>query len=257
MTSTYEIKYNTTNEKILDVLNDDRIRIITLDNNTVFEYVDQDKQNKIIVVHFRYNNKVVSQAFYQCLADYKYTWLPFDGIKANVDKNNVFYQYIDVEPFKTDLYPFGDMKLMAVSYLLGGGVWCNKSLKYREILGVDERISYLNDMSSIIVEFNNSLYINHFINYSISRNYYSKHPEKTFRPKSPVWITNHKNIKNDQKLFSAFDFSAKMNNSYQIEYTPPLFADKQERKDYDDFYSIMDNCVVKDEVKSRQFCSIL
>ena len=257
MTSTHEIKFNTNNKKILDVLNEDQISIITLDNNTVFQYVNGDKSNNILIVHFKYNNKIVSQAFYQCIGEFKGTWLPFDGIKANVNENNIFFQYLDTEPFNTDLYPFGDIKLMCVSYLLGGGVWCNKNMKYRKILNVDERICYLSDFKPIEVSFNNSLYINHFINYSISRNYYDKHPNTSFRPKSPKWISNHKDIKNEQKLFSAFDFSAKMNNSYQIEYTPPLFEDKTKRDDYQEFYSKVDESKVIDKIEGFKFCSIL
>jgi len=257
MTSTHDIKYNTTNTKISDVLNEDKIRIITLDNNKIFEYNNDNRKNKIIVVHFKYNNKIVSQAFYQCQTEFKGTWLPFDGIKANKDKDNVFYQYIDNEPFKNDLYPFGDEKLMCVSYLLGGGIWCNRNMKYRNLLNVDERISYLTDFKPVKVDFNNSLYINHFINYSISRNYYDKHPNTKFRPKSPKWISSHNNIKNEQRLFSAFDFSYKMNNSYQIEYTPPIFEDKVKREDYNEFYLNIDNCIVKENTSSYQICSIL
>ena len=257
MTSIHQIKYNTKNEKISEVLNEDKITIVTLENNNVFEYCNGDKNNKIIVVHFKYNNKIRSQAFYLNTEQYKGTWLPFDGIKANVNSNNIFYKYIDTEPFNTDLYPFGDMKLMAVSYLLGGGVWCNKSMKYRDILGVNERISYINQFNTIKVPFNNSLYINHFINYSISRNYFDKHPNTSFRPKSPKWTSNHKDIKNDQKLFSAFDFSAKMNNSYQIEYTPPLFQDKVKREDYEDFYSKIELSVIKETLNQTPYCSIL
>lgn len=257
MTSIHEIKYNTTDKNFLEILNNDKISIITLNNNTLYEYVNGESSNKILVVHFKYNNKIVSQAFYLCMKEFKGTWLPFDGVKANADKNNVFYQYLDNEAFKTDLYPFGDKKLMYVSYILGGGVWCNKNLKFRDLLNVEERISYLNDFQTIEVNFNDSLYINHFINYSISRNYYDKHPISSFRPKSPVWISSHKNIKNEQKLFSAFDFSSKMNNSYQIEYTPPLFSDKTTRKDYEEFYSKIDNSIVKENLQSYSYCSIL
>ena len=257
MTSSHQIKLNTTNDKIFDVLNDDKISIITLDNNTVFEYYNEDKCNKIIIVHFQYNKKIVSQAFYQCTGEFKGTWLPFDGIKANVNENNVFFQYLDIDAFNTEMYPFGDIKLMAVSYLLGGGVWCGKNMKYRKILDVEERISYLYDFRTLEVSFNNSLYINHFINYSISRNYYDKHPVSSFRPKSPKWISSHKSIKNDQKLFSAFDFSSKMNNSYQIEYTPPLFENMTSREDYKSFYGKIDSSIVKDKIDAYKFCSIL
>ena len=257
MTSTHEITFTTTNKDILDILYEDKISIITLDNNTFFEYTNGDKKNKILITNFRYNNKIVSQAFYEDSGEFKGTWLPFDGIKANVDENNTFFQYLDTTAFETDLYPFGDKKLMSVSYLLGGGVWTGKTLKYRKMLNVDERISYLSDFKSINVNFNNSLYINHFINYSISRNYYDKHPKTSFRPRSPKWIANSKEVKNDQKLFSAFDFSAKMNNSYQIEYTPPLFEDKTKREDYTEFYSNVDSSTIKEKINTPQICIIL
>ena len=258
MTSTHEIKYNTDSKKIAGILNEEgKILVVTLENNSVFEYVNGEKSNKIIIVHFNYNNKVVSQAFYECQEELKGTWLPFDGIKANVDEGNVFYQYLDKEAFHTNLYPFGDESLMMVSYLLGGGIWCNKTLKYREMLKVDERISYLANFDTVKVNFNDSLYINHFINYSISRNYYNKHPNSAFRPKSPKWISSQKEIKNEQKLFSAFDFSSKMNNSYQIEYTPPLFEEKTQLSDYKDFYETINNSIIKVSDSSFKFCSIL
>ena len=257
MTSTHEIIFTTTNKDILDVLYEDKISIVTLDNNTVFEYKNGGRKNKILIVNFRYNNKIVSQSFYQDQEDFNGTWLPFDGIKGNVDESRFFYHYVDVSAFETELFPFGDMKLMAVSYLLGGGVWCNKNLKYRKMLNVDERISYLSDFKSVSVDFNNSLYINHFINYSISRNYYNKHPKTSFRPKSPKWIASHKEVKNEQKLFSAFDYSAKMNNSYQIEYTPPLFEDKTKREDYNTFYSNVDSSTIKEKINTPQICTIL
>ena len=257
MAFTHEITFTTTNEHILDILHEDKISIITLDNNTVFLYINGDRKNKILLVNFRYNNKIVSQAFYQDNEDLKGTWLPCDGIKANVNENNEFFQYFDVSAFETDLYPFGDIKLMAVSYLLGGGVWCNKTQKYRKMLNVNERISYIADFEEEKVEFNNSLYINHFINYSISRNYYNKHPISSFRPKSPKWITNSKEIKNEQKLFSAFDFSSKMNNSYQIEYTPPVFENKTKREHYKNLYEKIDNSNVKDNKATYKMCIIL
>lgn len=257
MTTIHEIKINTTNEKINQILNEGKISIITLNNNTIFQYINEDRKHKIILVNFKFNNKIVSQAFYECDGSFKGTWLPFDGIKANTNDNNIFYKYIDNEPFNNELYPFGDERLMAVSYLIGGGVWCNKNMKYRKILDVEERISYLTEFTTIDVEFNNSLYINHFINYSISRNYYDKHPNKSFRPKSPKWISSKNEILNEQKLFSAFDFSSKMNNSYQIEYTPPIFEDKNSINDYLSFYKKMDNSVVKTKIEGYQLCNIL
>jgi len=257
MISLHEIKINTHNKKILNIVNDNKISIGTLDNDSVFEYQNNGRSYKIIIVHFKYNDKIVSQAFYQCQDEFNGTWLPFDGIKANVNDTNVFYQYLDTEPFNSDLYPFGNEKLMCVSYIIGGGVWINKETKYRKILNVNERISYLANFKTVKVEFNNSLYINHFINYSISRNYYDNHPTKSFNFKSPKWVSSNKEVKNEQRLFSAFDFSAKMNNSYQIEYTPPLFANKICREDYNDFYLIMDNCEVKEKIQDARLCTIL
>jgi hypothetical protein len=253
----HEINYHSDNDKISSVTNEGKINISILDNNTVFEYVNGERKNKIIIVHFKYKSKIVSQAFYECSGEFKGTWLPCDGIKANLDDNNVFYQYIDTEPFKNDLYPFGDERLMAVSYILGGGVWCNRNTKYRNMLKVDDRIAYVSNFECKKVEFNNSMYINHYINYAISRNYYDKHPNTSFRPKSPKWISSRSETKNEQHLFSAFDFSAKMNNSYQIEYTPPVIEGKTKREDYNYFYAKMDNAIVKTPNESYKMCIIL
>ena len=61
MTSTHEIIFTTTNKDILDVLYEDKISIVTLDNNTVFEYKNGGRKNKILIVNFRYNNKIVNK----------------------------------------------------------------------------------------------------------------------------------------------------------------------------------------------------
>lgn len=257
MTSFYKIKYNTDNEKISNVLIDNGINIIILNNNTLFEYINNQSKNKILIAEFKYKDKIVSQAFYLCDGEYKGTWLPFDGIKANVDNNNKFYKYIDNSAFKNKEYPFGDESLMAVSYLLGGGVWCHSNSDFRNKLNVDERISYTSEFRVRSVDFAYSLYINQYINYSISRNYFDKHPQTNMRPKSPKWVENKGTNKNDQKLFSAFDFSYKMNNSNQIEYTPPVSSDKNSIKDYKDFYKMVDESNVEVPEKQVSFCNIL
>lgn len=257
MSSIREILYHTSNEKVSKILNDGKISITTLEDNYVFEYNNGERKNKIVIAHFKYNKKIVSQAFYECSGEFNGTWLPCDGIKANVKDNNVFYQNIDTEAFKSELYPFGEENLMAVSYILGGGVWCNRNQKYRNMLKVDDRISYLNNLTPKKVNFNDSLYINHFINYAISRNYYTKHPESSFRPKSPIWINSKGEINNEQKLFSAFDFSAKMNNSYQIEYTPPVSKGKIKREDYEEFYNKVDSSIVQIHKEGYKMCNIL
>ena len=124
-------------------------------------------------------------------------------------------------------------------------------------MNVDERISYTSGFRVKNVDFVYSLYINHYINYSISRNYFDKHPQTNMRPKSPKWIENKESTKNNQKLFSAFDFSYKMNNSNQIEYTPPVSSDKNSMKDYKDFYKMIDESTVDVHTESLSFCTIL
>lgn len=259
MTITIELKYETGNPLISQILIEDKINIILPDDSNIFEYINYDNKNKTIVVEFKYNESIVSQAFYQCGKEFNGTWLPFDGIKANINDGNLFYKYFDIEPFRNKIFPFGNKKLMAVSYILGGGVWVSRDTKFRDILNVEERISYLNNLSSVNVDFQDSLYINHYINYAISRNYYEDHPSnnKFYKPKSPVWIKVKNSNLNEQKLFSAFDFSYKMNNSNQIEYTPPVFLDKTKREDYEDFYKKIDNSQIK-EYKVESFrCTIL
>ena len=256
MTTIRNIKTISDNKIIKSVTTDDSINIILLKNNEIFRYINGDKKNKIIVAQFSYFGKVVSQAFYECCGEYKGTWLPFDGIKANISEENTFFKYLDDSAFKTELYPFGDLILMAVSYILGGGVWGRIKTKYKEMLGVEERMSVLELYGIKDVSFEDSLVINHYINYSISRNYYQSNPEKSFRPKSPQWIKNTKNLDNDQKLFSAFDFSFKMNNSRQIEYTPPLMPKFNKRSDYEDFYKSIDLTITDNEEKNIS-CTIL
>lgn len=240
MTVIKKLDFVSTNKRIRPVLIDNSyVNVVLLDGNKVFKYYNKGKYYKIIVVQFKYLENIISQAFYECQGEYKGTWLPFDGIKGNVDEEGVFYKYMDQEAFDKEL-PFGGTKMMAVSYILGGGVWSQKELKYKEKLGVDERSSFTLYSDTVDVDFQDSLYINHYINYSISRNYYDSNPNEKLRPSSPQWIKDSKKLKNDQKVFSAFDFSTKMNNSYQIEYTPPVFPNYTNREDYQDFYRKID-----------------
>lgn len=243
-------RFKTDNNIVNSVLGDSStIRINLRVDDKCYEYFTGSEYNKIIKATFVYDNNIVSQAFYRNNG----TWVPFDGIKANVNENNKFYQYLDTDPFKTKYEPFGDLKLMAVSYILGGGVWISKDDKWRKILNVPERISQF-DPESVKVQFNDSLVINQYINYSISRNYYKNHPNKDdfFKPKSRNWFDG-----NEQSLFSAFDHSAKMNNYHQIEYTPPVLLNRKKRKDYKDFYELVDNSEVKVPKDQSSYCTIL
>ena len=45
MSSTHEIIFTTTNKDISDILYEDKISIVTLDNNTLFEYKNGDRKN--------------------------------------------------------------------------------------------------------------------------------------------------------------------------------------------------------------------
>jgi hypothetical protein len=258
MTVVRKIKCISDNKTINSVTIDGYINVILLKNSETFRYINGKKKNKIVVAQFLYSDKIVSQAFYECSEKFKGTWLPFDGIKCDVGEKNIFFKYIDDSAFNSDLYPFGDLSLMAVSYVLGGGVWGRLDSKYKDLLRVEERTSLLELNDVVDISFEDSLIINHYINYSISRNYYTGNPVKNFRPKSPQWIKASKKIKNVQKLFSAFDFSNKMNNSNQIEYTPPQRPNYNQRSDYDVFYKAVDLSEINIEKGSFPFpCIIL
>lgn len=256
MTVIKKIEFTTNNKKIKPILiNDNHINVLLLDNNKVFKFYNNGKTNKVAVVQFRYIDNIVSQAFYECSGEYNGTWLPFDGIKGDVDEKNNFYKYMDTAAFCGDV-PFGSIKLMAVSYILGGGVWANKETKFKDTLKVEERTSTTIYTDITDIGFQDSLVINHYINYAISRNYFESNPDEKLRPSSPQWIKDSKKNKNDQRIFSAFDFSAKMNNSFQLEYTPSVISKFNTRKDYESYYKRVDKGQVIIERKATS-CNIL
>ena len=256
MTVIKKVNFVSSNKKIRSVLIDNSyINIVLLNNNKIFRYYMDGKYYKVVVIHFKHTDRMVSQAFYQCVNEYKGTWLPFDGIKGDVDEDGRFYKYIDTKAFAND-HPFGDNKLMAVSYILGNGVWMDKDSRFKKILNVDDRSSLTMYSDMTDVNFEDSLTINHYINYSISRNYYENNPEEKLRPSSPQWIKDSKKNINDQKLFSAFDFSTKMNNTYQLEYTPTVIPKFNDRSDYEEYYKKVDKSKLI-VIKTTPSCNIL
>lgn len=242
MTIHKEIKYNTKNENIVDILIDEKINIIIPNNGLLFAYQNDGKKNRVIVVEFNFKDRVVSQAFYQCNNKFSGTWLPFDGIKAEVNESNKFYTFFDTEAFRDEHAPFGNKQLMAVSYIIGGGVWQIKDRKYRDILDVEERISYLDILDSKVVKFEDSLYINHYINYAVSSNY--------LKDKKIKWLDG-------EELDSAFRFSYKMNNSHQIEYTPKTIQGASSKDAYQTLYDKIDQSEVEITEQSSYNCCIL
>jgi len=256
MTVIRKIEFTTGNKKIKSILiNDNHINVLLLDGNKVFKYYNNGKENKVVVVEFKYMNNIISQAFYECSGDYKGTWFPFDGVKGDVDDENNFYKYLDTSAFSEENM-FGSVKFMAVSYILGGGIWSSKDVKFKKILNVNDRTSTTIYTDTVDVGFQDSLVINHYINYAISRNYFESNPDERQRPNSPQWIKDSKSNMNDQEKFSAFDFSAKMNNSYHIEYTPRAIPKFNTRKDYASYYKKVDESQVKVE-KPISSCNIL
>lgn len=254
MTTIRKIEFET-DDKVLNsvLINGTHINLVLLDGGKLFSYKNNKRNYDIVVVQFKYMDNIVSQAFYNSPEDYKDTWLPFDGIKGDVE-DGIFYKYMDKKAFEED-YPFGNIKMMCISYILGGGIWLSDKSKYKDTFN-KLRGPVTISKESVNVNFEDSLTINHYINYSISRNYYMSNPDKKLRPKSPQWIKDSKKIKNEQRLFSAFDFSTKMNNSYQIEYTPPVIPNHTERKDYKEFYDKVDKSIIKVE-KEETYCNIL
>ena len=74
--------------------------------------------------------------------------------------------------------------------------------------------------------------------------------------RKPKWTGE--GTKNEQKLFSAFDFSNKMKNKFQIEYTPRRLKDHNTRGDYEQYYKKMNNAIVAIPVeKENKMCTIL
>lgn len=254
MTIIKKINFETDDKVLKSVLIEgSHINLVLLDEGKIFSYKNNKRSYDIIVVQFKYMDNIVSQAFYKSPEDFKDTWLPFDGIKGNVD-DSMFYKYMDKNAFEEDP-PFGNMKMMCISYILGGGIWLSDKSKYKDTFNkLRGPITISKDI--VNVNFEDSLVINHYINYSVSRNYYMSNPDKKLRPKSPQWIKDSKKIKNEQSLFSAFDFSTKMNNSCQIEYTPPVIANYTSRNEYKEFYDKVDKSIIKVE-EEISMCNIL
>jgi len=243
MTTIKAINY-TTNNKIINkiLIDENHINVIIPENGMLFEYKNGKQSNKIVVVQFKYKENIVSQSFYQCDRTYKYTWLPFDGIKARVDDTNKFCKFFDTIKFQNNKRPFGCDELMAVSYILGGGIWVSSDEKFKNSLDVEDRISYIDIRDTNMVNFEDSLYINHYINYSVSSNY--------INPKNINWMKG-------DRLDSAFMFSYKMNNSHQIEYTPETIDGATSDKDYFEFYKKVDFSDVPIEESDTRLCNIL
>ena len=109
-------------------------------------------------------------------------------------------------------------------------------------MNVEDRISYIDISETNKVKFEDSLYINHYINYSVSSNY--------INPKYVNWMEG-------DNLDSAFMFSRKMNNSHQIEYTPEEIKGATSAKDYFELYKKVDFSEVPIEESEAGFCAIL
>jgi hypothetical protein len=238
----FNLNYVTENKIVNKALIDDnRILVVSRGENNYFKYSTGDSKNEIVVVHFKYGNDISRQGFYR--NEKTKIWLPFDGIKANVDSYNRFGTYIDDSSFKEngEFSPFGCIELMVVSYLLGGGIWMKKN-KYSDVLKTDPRINCLHNLYFENVSFSKMLYINHFIGTSVSCNYFGDRRKKI-------------NWSEKDKYFTAFDNSRKMKNSYQIEYTPPRF---ETEKEYLDFYELVENSEVEIKMEeSNRYCCIL
>ena len=247
MTIIEKLKIDTDDKVIKSILIDgSHINIVLLDRNKIFTYKNFGKLFDILVVQFKHDNNIVSQAFYKTKDYLKDTWVPFDGIKGDVDDNNVFYKYMDRNFFEEDS-PFGTEAMMSISYILGGGIWAHRDQKIKNILKLRLRMSALSNIDRIDVNFEDSIVVNHYINYSISSNYFKETPYYS------KWVNSSTN---SQKLLSAFDFSTKMENIHQIEYTPPSFPKFNSRDDYKDFYKKINKSVVKIPSKSST-CVIL
>jgi len=246
---TIRLEYSTEHKKFQQVLIDeDHLLIVLKNDNKLFEYNDTKHIHKVVVIQFRYRKKIVSQAFYESHGDYQGTWLPFDGIKGGIDDKKMFYTYIDDEAFHSDMAPFGIEALIYISYLIGGGIWERKDNEITTKYNFDERVSVLSNHTTTSVKFEDSLIINHYINYAISNNYMIN--------RKPKWVGG--GAKNEQKLFSAFDFSNKMKNKFQIEYTPRRLEGHHTRDDYEHYYKKMDNANVDIPVeKELKMCTIL
>lgn len=241
MTVVRSIKYDTQHKKIGKILIEDNINVIMPYDNEIFEYERVDGIiNKVIVVEFRHKQKIVKQAFYQCKSKYEGTWLPFDGVKADVNDNNEFYTFLDTDMIHEP--PFGMNDLMMVSYVLGGGVWKDPESEFTKALDVEPRISYFDGLNTKLIQPQDSIYLNHYINYAVTDNYSSGKPVK--------WLEG-------QELKSAFSFSNKMENSHQLEYTPKRIKGAKSRADYAEFYAKLNKAEVNISVRARSYCAIL
>ena len=100
----------------------------------------------------------------------------------------------------TDTRKFKDKfvldELALVSYILGGGMWTDESNEYSVKFNLKSRIQQF-ELSEYPINFEDSILVNHFINYCISDNY-----------------SIHENRK------SAFDGVHKAENWSQMEYVP-------------------------------------
>ena len=207
------------------MLNENYISIIIPEEGKTFQF----KGKQVIVVQFKHNEKLVSQGFIQ---NKEYTWVPFDGIKVDVNRENKLYTLIDTENFGED--GFLDDQTVAVSYILGGGVWSTGYSKFSKELGVVGRISQIT-LESIPIREQNMMLINYYINYSVSDNYINKSKVRK----------------------SAFDFSNKMENSTQLEYTPRRVKGYETKKDYSKIYNNINKAIVDFSTKGQGYCNIL
>lgn len=240
MTILRSINYSSMNKNVVKVLIDGKMNIILPYNNEIFEYRKTDGgSNKIIIAEFKYKSKVVRQAFYQCTGKYKGTWLPFDGVKADVNEDNEFYTFLDTDAIGN--LPFGNDELKSVSYILGGGVWESQESEFAKSLGVEPRMSYFDELHTKLIQPQDSIYLNHYINYAISDNYLGK-PVK--------WLDG-------EELKNAFSYSNKMENSYQLEYTPKRIKGAKSRLDYSQLYAKINNSHVKVLQVRQSNCAIL
>jgi hypothetical protein len=180
------LKYNTENDKIKKILNENYITVEVLENDKAIKFMNR----QIILVSFVFKNKLTCQSFYK---HEDKTWYPFDGIKADIDEDGDFYQFFDTKNFKDN---FMLEELTLVSYILGGGIWTDETNEHSVKFDLKSRIQQF-ELSEYPIRFEDSILVNHFINYSISDNY---------------------SIYDNRK--SAFDGVHKAENWTQMEYVP-------------------------------------
>lgn len=157
----------------------------------------------VIVVEFKYKDKIVSQGFYRTSGktsglDFGFfssgTWFPFDGIK-HFEQEGKLAGWIDKEAFSGDtsikdnkFTRLGDLTLARISFTLGGGMWLadstinyndeDKNLKREDIERIKNKIGVPNylraDMTSLASYDVSAFDVNEFVDESISLNYYPK-----------------------------------------------------------------------------------